>query len=505
MEKTFKPTFLDRAISAIAPTAGMRRIAARYALHNFAYDGARASNQRAQAPHQIAPNSYAVQRDRLQLMREAIDLENNFAPAKSINRKYAMYVAPQAYNAQTGDPKLDADVEEYLNNDFFKNCDATGRYNFWTMLEFGVMGMNRGGDYGWVFQRSENDDLRIQAIEADRLGGVYQNTVTEDYCAGVLIGPDGRPTHYRIFKRAMGIDQYVDPVDVPAIQFVHYLDPMQIDSYRGISKLDTGSANLRDLYEIITFIKGKTKLASALTLFTNSNGASIGPGALDPYQDTTSAAQAIMAQDISYGQINHIPAGGDMKFPDSQSPGPETQYLMTLLQKFVCMSYNLPFSFALDAAALGGVSARLESEQAKAEFERGQKIISPHAHRIKDMALLDAVGKKTFPASTLSRICKGRFGFRSHPQPDIGKEASAAVSLYQNGMLNPVKFWQDDAQDPETVAKEMVRWAGIKAKAVEGTNFTVEEVFGTGPSMPKNVTESTDPNQQSNENGAPPI
>lgn len=477
-------------------------MAARQALSMFSYDGARASNQRAQASRNIAPNSYSVQRDRLQLMREAIDLEQNFSPAKTLNRKYAMYVAPQSYNAQTGDTALDADIETYLNEIWFPNCDVTGRYNFWTMMEFGVLGMNRGGDYGWAFQRlgadidtpidtAANLPLKIQAVEADRIGGIYQNVVTEDYCAGVLIGPDGRPTHYRVFKRAMGIDSYVDPVDIPADQFVHYLDPMQIDSYRGISKLDTSSANLRDLYEIISYIKGKTKLASALTLFTNSSGAVLGDGAMDPYASNEFPAnRSAMQQDIHVGQINHIPDGGDMKFPDSQSPGPETQYLLTLLQKFTAMSYNLPYSFAMDASALGGVSSRLESEQAKAEFERGQKVLLPHATRIKDTALFDAIGKGYFPASTASKICKGRFGYRKHPQPDIGKEASAAVQLWQNGLLNPIAYLQDNAMDPETAASQYVRWAQIKRKAVEGTGMDINEVFGVGPAMPKSVSES---------------
>lgn len=509
----FKPTILDRAISAISPVAGMRRLAARQVLHQFSYDGARATTKRAQAPAQIAPNSFSVQRDRLQLLREATDLENNFAPAKTLNRKYAMYVAPQGYHAQTGDSQLDTDVEYYLNQIWFPNADVAGRADFFRLLDFGVIGMNRGGDYGWAFMRPGFEEgmsiddaaklpFAIQPVESDRIGGVYQNVVSEDYVSGVIIGEDGAKVGYRVFRRGMSAGQYMDPVDVPASQFVHYLDPMLVDMYRGVSKLDAACANLRDLYEMIDLTKGKAKLAAALTVFTNSIGATAGTGAMDGYASQVfDNQQSGLQQDILYGQINHLTAGSEIKFPSNESPGTSDQYLMTMLLKLVAMSYNLPFSFALDATALGGVSSRLESEQAKAEFERGQKVLAPHAHRIKNAALIDAIGKGYFPASVADKIGRGRWSYRPHPQPDIGKEANAAMNLYQNGLLNPMQYWTDDAQDPENVAKDMVRWAVIKREAAQREGFTVEEVFGSGPAKPTNISQSE--TTTTDENGQP--
>jgi len=94
----------------------------------------------------------------------------------------------------------------------------------------------------------------------------------------------------------------------------------------------------------------------------------------------------------------------------------------------------------------------------------------------------------------LSKITKGRWGYRPHPQPDIGKEATAAVNLHQNGMLDPMMHWVDNAQDPEDVAEARVRWAVIKKEAAERKGFTVQEVFGAGPAMPLSQTESTTEN-----------
>ncbi len=502
MTLDYKPSFLDRAVCAVAPVAGMKRMAAQRVLHQYRYDGAGASTKRASAPHNMSPNSFDVQRDRLQLMREAEDMERNFAPAKMLNRKVATYCSPISYHAQTGDNSLNKDVEAYLAEFVFPLCDVTQRYNFFKMMEFGIMGCNRGGDYGWAFMRpgleegmSEEDaiqlDLRIQAVEPDRIGGIYQNVVSNDYVSGCMIGQYGEIENFRVFHRSMTTNMYDSPVDIPAAQFVHMTDPMRIDQYRGVSVLATAIQNLRDLYEMIDLVKGKMKLASALTVFTNSNGAVAGSGAMDAYSAVIQpGGSASLQQDIAFGQINHLAGGTDIKFPASASPSGEEQWMQIQLLKFVAMSYNLPYSFALDAAALGGVSSRLESEMAKAEFERVQGVIAPHAHRIKDAFLYDAIAKGIFPSRVYRTITKGRWGYRAHPQPDLGKEASAAVNLNQNGLLNPLKHWIDEAQDPEDVAEDMCRWAAIKRDSAAKYGFEVTDVFGSGPAKPLSTTES---------------
>jgi capsid protein len=499
----FKASILDRAICAIAPESGIRRLAAKRMLHEFRYDGAKMDHKRGSAPQNMSPNSFDVQRDRLQLMREGEDMERNFAPAKMLNRKVSMYVSPQSYHAATGDSKLDAEVEDYLNNEVFPNCDVTGRYNFFRMMEFGVSGQFRGGDYGWALQRpgayegiSESESiklpLKIQAIEPDRIGGIYQNVVSNDYVSGLIIGEYGQIDAFRVFHRSMTTNTYDNPVDVPAKDFIHYTDPMRIDQYRGVSILATAIQNLRDLYESMDFVKGKMKLASALTVFTNSNGGQVGAGAFDPYRtniDTGSDASGLQ-QDIQFGQINHLANGTDIKFPSSSSPSSEEQWLVVQLLKFVAMSYDLPYSFALDAAALGGVSSRLESEMAKATFDRFQKVLEPHADRIKNAFLYDAIAKGIFPVSVMRKITKGRWGYRPHPQPDLGKEANAAMNLYQTGLLNPLKYWMDNSEDPEDVAKAMGRWHQIKTKVAEEIGVPIGDIFGAGPAKPVSSTES---------------
>lgn len=504
--QAYRPSWIARTLGRISPKMGVARIAREMKFHEFAYDAARPSHKRNYAPQNINPNSFDVQRDRLQLMRESFDLEKNFGPAKALNRKYAMFTAPISYHPQTGDTGLNKAVDEYLQ-DWFLNCDISAQYDFFKMMEFGVMGANTGGDYGWAYMRPglpQDADLSeeamidialqyplcIQAVEPDRIGGIYQNVVSEEYIAGVVIGEYGQPTAFRVFRRSPVVSQYSDPVDIPADQFVHLKDPMRIDQIRPPGKLDTAVSLLRDMYETLDYMRGKQKLAAALTVFTNSIGASQGPGAMDGYQTNLFPNnQAGLQQDIKYGQMNHMLQGMDIKFPDTQVPGSESQFLIIFTMKLVAMSYNLPYSFALDAAELGGVSTRLESEMAKAEFERGQKINAHAATKIKNASLLDACAKGILPANRFSQICMGRWGFREHPQPDLGKEATANVSLYQNGLLNLKKYWSDNQQSPDAVAADMVDWALIKKRAVtlgqqSDPSLTVEEVFGKGPIAP---------------------
>jgi hypothetical protein len=112
------------------------------------------------------------------------------------------------------------------------------------------------------------------------------------------------------------------------------------------------------------------------------------------------------------------------------------------------------------------------------------------AHRIKDAALLDAIAKGIFPVSAMEKICFGRWSYRPHPQPDIGKEANANMNLYQNGLLNPMSYWTEDSKDPEKVADDMVRWAKIKRDKAAAAGFSVEDVFGAGIARPANISQS---------------
>ena len=499
----FKPSILTRSLAAVAPGWGVKRMAAERVLHHYRYEGAEISHKRGNAPQNMSPNAFDVQRDRLQLMREGEDLERNFAPALALNRRYALYVTPISYHAQTGDHVLDREVEEYLLTEVFPTCEQTGQYNFWQAAAFAVMGTNRGGDYGFAFTRPGSEigmkpeeaaafDLKIQGVEADRIGGVYQNVVSNDYVAGINVGKYGEILSFRVFHRSMTTNCYDNPIDVPAADFVFHKDNMRGDMYRGISKLATAVQNLRDLYEAMDFSKGKMKIASALTVFTNSNGAQIGNNALDVYNTnigTNGAQQA--QQDIAFGQINHLAGGTDIKFPQSNSPSSEEQWLCVQLLKFVAMAYNLPYSFALDASALGGVSSRLESELAKAEFDRGKSVHEPQFTRIKNTFLIEACARGRFPADRLSQIMRGRWGYRAHPQPDIGREATAATNLYQNGLLDPMEHWVDGGSDPEAVADNMIRWAKIKRDKCAEAGFEVTDVFGSGPAKPLSATEST--------------
>lgn len=498
---TWKPSIVDRIVGLVSPSAMNARGKAKienFHLKHFEYDGAQFTTQRRAAPQNINPNDYQKQRDRLQLMREGINLQDNFSPAKKLNRTYAMMITPNSYHATTGDPALDRDVEDWLNLEWFPNCDVTGQFNFFQNLEFGVMGMNVGGDYGFAYMRpgaeegmSVEDIINlpfcIQNVEPDRIGGIYQNVVSNNYVAGVVIGAYGRPQAYRVFQRSMVTSLYTNPVDVPAEQFVHMMDPTRHDMYRAVSKFDTSSADFRDVYELFQSLKGKAKLAASLTVFTNSNGAIVGSQAMDPYGTTvpSGGGQGALQQDIYHNQINHLPAGCNIEFPESGSPGEQVQFAIKQLLKFCSWSFNLPYSYGLDATDLGGVSTRLESEMARAEFDRGKRIVVPKANTMKDAALIDAMAKGIFPMRVGAKILRGRWGFTPHPQPDIGKEADAATKLFQLGLLDTMGYWQNTVGvDPVEAARNIDRWVSIQKEVCAASGNDRKEVFGNGPIVP---------------------
>ena len=225
-----KPSFLDKTIAFINPEWGLKRKYHADRLE-FAYDAARHTRAHESAGHSLstaASESLQNQRDRVKMMWEARNLVQNYSFFKSILLKESMYVCGSIrYQSQTGEPSIDQAYEEYFNN-WQKKCDITGRHQFRHLVQLAHMGMRRDGDAGFVMV-TQGKDIKIQSIEADRIGNPNELGKKQDnYIGGITINEFGQPTGYKIFKRTLH-GQYKDPRDIPAPNFVHYFDPMRSD------------------------------------------------------------------------------------------------------------------------------------------------------------------------------------------------------------------------------------------------------------------------------------
>lgn len=498
-----KMNFVDRAVAWVAPIAGIRRMQARKHLEKFQYEAARFNRERRQATAQTDNrNGSQYERDRVQIMRNARDLEENHPIVGSLHTKYSLNVAPVSYQAQTGDKTLDKDIEDAWREDISVNCDLLERYSFYELASFAVSGTIRDGDHGWIYVRdgvaSDMKDgdkiklpLKIKAIEADLIGNPNMTATSANFISGLVLDEVGRIISYEIYKREIGTSAYMKDMDVAPMNFVHFMDNLRVVDYRGYSKLASGENTLRDLKETLDALRMAAKKHASITSFiTGSQGAEIGVGEFDPYRDTAQTQGGPRYYENSVpGKNYYLNEGEAATFPDSPVPSTQTQYLIDYLSQLVSFCYNLPVSFSLDATKLGGVSMRLESMQALAEFKRARGRFSPRFTKAKNALLLDYRARPNSPFAKVDpkMLVRGTWGFVQHPTPDIGKEASALQTRLNLNQADPLAELMDQGLDPETTAYNICKWQKIQEDAAATVGVDYERAFT--PAKPSEIAD----------------
>lgn len=457
-DSTKKTTFFEKALGVIAPEYALKRRFFKEQLE-FGYDAAnpgRAAKIQTSITTNASSESLSNQRDRIKLMAEARDLVQNYSFFKSILTKEAMYVAGQVkYQAGTGDPYTDNVYEQYWN-EWTQKCDITGRHSFRGLIQLAHMSMRRDGDFGFILVNHEGR-LKLQSIEADRLGHPNEaSKPKENYIAGIYIDDYGAPQKYNVYKRSIH-GQYTDPTAIPAKVFIHYFDPLRTDQYRGITAFETAIPHARDLYELLKMEKMAVKwAASHAGVITKTDQ---GP---DKWASKVNKdAEGKKLEQVSPGKIVRLQPGEQITpFQTMNRPSPTFNGFIATLVREMANGLNLPFAFVWDMSQFGGVTARLEVEQARRAFDKHQQnLIERVLDPIKNAVYRRAIALGELPMAPQQPLAykKGRWQFGAYITADLGNETNANISLIQNGLKTHQSVFGELGLDFEEEAAKMAK------------------------------------------------
>jgi len=469
-ESNKKTTFFDKAIGFIAPEFALRRQHYRDLLE-FSYDAAnpgRAGKPLPSITTNSSSESLSNQRDRIKLMSEARNLVQNYSFFKSILNKESMYVCGQVkYQAGTGDPYTDSIYEQYWNN-WTKTCDITGRHSFRQLVQLAHMSMRRDGDFAFLLVNRDGK-LKLQSIEADRIGHPHEaSKPKENYISGVKIDDYGAPVSYKVFKRSIH-GQYTNGTDIPANVFVHYFDPLRADQYRGVTAFETAIPHARDLYELLKMEKQAVKwAASHAGVITKADQ---GP---DKWASkVTKDTEGKKLERIDPGKIIRLQPGESVTpFQTMNRPSPTFNGFVSTLVREMANGLNLPYAFVWDMTQFGGVTARLEVEQARRAFDKHQqnlteRVLDPIKNAVLRRAI--AMGELPMAPNRPNSYKLGRWQFGSYITADLGNEVSANISLIQNGLKTHQACYGELGLDFEEEATKI-------AKEVQFLNNLAQEM-----------------------------
>jgi lambda family phage portal protein len=438
---------ITKTLAVFSPKAAMTRMADQARLRNFGrFDSALDSTKRGISRNISGAEDTAGTAERYKLIRAARDLADNFPPVRSLLLKFATYVAGRlSYQARTGDKELDEQVERYWAK-WCRECDFLRRHDFVSFLQLAVMAILRDGDCGFIIVR-DGEMLRLQAVEADRIGSPYNRLIDSDtYIGGINLDEFGRPKSFQIFVRTIN-NQYIEPTDISANEFIHLFDPTRLDEYRGRSAFATALNAARDLQETIKAEVQAIKFASYQTgIITTENGSA---DAADYFATSTrnDLGQTEKLANIDPGAIQYLSPGEKMEMFKNDRPGGAFGEFVRLVQAHIAMAVGLPYGFAFDADKSGPM-ARMEAAMAERTFARWRRLLeSQFLDRIKNIVLLDAAARGEIDDSEY--LLDGRWCWPAKVSIDYGREANADIALWKAGLKTAGQIYADAGEDYE--------------------------------------------------------
>jgi lambda family phage portal protein len=452
-----KQDIITKAISLFSPKAALTRIIDKERLRNFGrFDSALASEKRGISRGISGAEDTSGTRERYALIRAARDLADNFPPVRSILLKFATYVANRiTYQARTGDKVVDSKIEKFWQK-WCMDCDFHGRHNFTTLLQLAVMSVLRDGDCGFVIVR-DSTGLKLQSVEADRIGSPYDRSDTDNYVGGINIDEYGKAVSFAVYARTIN-NQYVSPINVDAKEFIHLFDPTRLDEYRGRSAFASALNATRDLQEAIKAEVQAIKYASYQSgVITKETGAA------DPSdyfsKDVLDSGEAERIQNMEAGTIHYLGNGEKMEMFKNDRPTGAFGEFIRLIQAHICMAVGLPYGFAFDADKSGPM-ARMESAMAERTFLRWRGLLEGQfLNRIKNIVLLDAVSRGLFPYS--ETILDGKWSWPAKVSIDYGREANADIALWKAGLKTAGQIYSDLGEDYEDALRARAKEAAF--------------------------------------------
>lgn len=479
-----KPNFLERAIASVSPKYALERAVAKDRLRLFGYDAANPGTLRSFSggpSKNGSPETARMNRDRELLMWDARDLERNHAIIFGILDRIPQYVCHRLeYRANTGNKTLNRAYEDYFHN-WCESADVSGRHRFRTLVELALRSTLRDGDVGMIIVR-DNGHVRLQPIEADRIGNSQDGQNTEFRVGGVVLDQNqsGRPVGYRIYKRTP-TNQYTFESEVPADNFIHIFRPTRLDQYRGISALAPVLDHARDSRELMGFEKQAAKWQASFGGFIKTQNPR--DNSVDVQWDTpaSAATQTPASMEVVASKIQRLGPNEDVVFadPPTRPSGAFLAFHETLI-RLIAMGINMPYGFVYNMADLGGATARIDVKQAERGIQRWQTLLEDTIlNRVKNLVIAVGISRGELPATAKWR--NGEWSYGAYITADVGYQTQADVQLVQLGLKSARRFASENGLDRSNTIEDIYDDIAEQRDRSAGTHIPMELFPGANP------------------------
>lgn len=351
-------------------------------------------------------------------------------------------------------------------DDYFEQwsniCDVTNRFNFRQMQRLSLALLVVDGDFGIVLTETAKGFPRIQLIEGHNIGSYPSSNnagFTEhdqnEWVDGVRCNSLGQPIQYRVLSG----DTYRD---IDAAAFVHVFEPERATAQRGISHFAPVINHLRDVEDIISYVKLGVKKDNSIAMWrTTLNGIAT----LNQWDDALNADNAstdITQEQMLAGEIPTLKPGESLNTFNSGKPSNETMALIDYLESDVLLSVGLPQNWK-NLHKEGGATLRAALIRAQYRFLELQQLIKDRElSRIRNWVVAKAAKRgdiAPLPADWWKHVWRGP----AHLTADVAKinkenreDLKFGVRTFQQDAAEAGDDWREIRDDNEEAARDLL-------------------------------------------------
>jgi capsid protein len=479
---------VDQTIALFSPRAALRREVARQKLTAFSrFDAAKITRARPQARQNMPAEQIGGTTERIRLMNRARDLDDNFSTVRAILTHFVIHTAGTlSYQARTGDTALDQDVEAYLNQ-WFANCDLTGRHSLLCLTQLVFRAVLVDGDCGVILVR-DGDDLKLQTVTADRIGRDIDLDLNDPaYIGGVQIDPRGRPLKYRVYERDRS-GRYLNFEEIDAENFCHIANFTRPDEYRGRSVLAPMLDDAQDVADLIEYEKLAARWASSQAGVVKTEYgadeelASVLRGEKDQF------GNEIKLTALEPGRINYLNTGESMEmFKSGDRPAAAFANFVQYLENRMCRALGASARVILDRTS-AGPEARKDLRQAERTFDFWRyQLEAQFLNKVVRLALMDAAAKRLLP--NRPEVTLGQWQWPGSVSIDAGRDARADIELWRMGLATAAELYGEAGHDWQASMRQRAKEAAYIRELAEEMDVSPAEISGGIESV------ATDPNR----------
>jgi capsid protein len=479
---------VDQTIALFSPRAALRREVARQKLTAFSrFDAAKITRARPQARQNMPAEQIGGTTERIRLMNRARDLDDNFSTVRAILTHFVIHTAGTlSYQARTGDTALDQDVEAYLNQ-WFANCDLTGRHSLLCLTQLVFRAVLVDGDCGVILVR-DGDDLKLQTVTADRIGRDIDLDLNDPaYIGGVQIDPRGRPLKYRVYERDRS-GRYLNFEEIDAENFCHIANFTRPDEYRGRSVLAPMLDDAQDVADLIEYEKLAARWASSQAGVVKTEYgadeelASVLRGEKDQF------GNEIKLTALEPGRINYLNTGESMEvFQNSNRPAQAFSNFVRYLEDRMCRAMGTSARVVLDRSS-AGPEARKDLRQAERTFDFWRyQLEAQFLNKVVRLALMDAAAKRLLP--NRPEVTLGQWQWPGSVSIDAGRDARADIELWRMGLTTAAEMYGEAGHDWQASMRQRAKEAAYIRELADEMEIDPQEISGGKQSV------ATDPNR----------